>query len=653
MGDREIYRMCFRYKRAKQPNIDMEVMENVVANDQTLGLEGGEHLAAQDIEHPHSTSYRQRAHTRNERERAKSPIQKQPQNSSSSKPKLSRVRSFYTPYMEEKLLRRLKFFFMGPHEKVTARRKCPWKLIVQILKIVLVTVQLIQFGYSRSSFVEFTEKSNIALSHFYLKDWDSTYETLPYPPAIGQYAVYDIDDVEKHVNFAMKKYDKTESNAIGTLRFYRDINGTVIPMQMCMHQYTSGVIDDINKTYSIDSNIENVCKNVSSLADGSYNVSVYLNQTYNMTIDYDRLLIMELKFSLKLFRLEMKQRSFPPQLFNMDVSIKLDDSNKDGQMLVKLTTDFSDIQDFKGNSNNDDMQRQQKIGYILLDSFVICVSSLSVVLCFRSVWRALALRRETNQFFIARHGRSMKMADQCEFLNLWYVTIIINDALTLVGSGYKIQLESRNLKSSSANYDYCGLMLGTGSLLAWLGVLRYIGFFQQFNILIVTLKKAFPNMMRFLACCLMLYIGFVICGWVVLGPYHIKFRQMSTASECLFALINGDDMFTTFSATITDNELVWYYSRIYLYFFISLFIYAVLNLFIAVIMDTYETIKEYYEFGFPKSELFKLIDQCEEPAKSPLYRREDDSCSCGLIAALCTCCCRPNPGGLNDYTQIQ
>ena len=66
---------------------------------------------------------------------------------------------------------------------------------------------------------------------------------------------------------------------------------------------------------------------------------------------------------------------------------------------------------------------------------------------------------------------------------------------------------------------------------------------------------------------------------------------MSTASECLFSLINGDDMFVTFSATETNNELVWYYSRIYLYVFNSLFIYAVLNLFLAVIMDTYETIK--------------------------------------------------------------
>lgn len=70
-----------------------------------------------------------------------------------------------------------------------------------------------------------------------------------------------------------------------------------------------------------------------------------------------------------------------------------------------------------------------------------------------------------------------------------------------------------------------------------------------------------------------------------------QFRQMSTASECLFSLINGDDMFVTFSATVTNNQFVWYYSRVYLYLFISLFIYAVLNLFIAVIMDTYETIK--------------------------------------------------------------
>ena len=70
-----------------------------------------------------------------------------------------------------------------------------------------------------------------------------------------------------------------------------------------------------------------------------------------------------------------------------------------------------------------------------------------------------------------------------------------------------------------------------------------------------------------------------------------QFRYLSTAAECLFSLINGDDMFVTFAALGNSNSYVWWYSRLYLYTFISLFIYVILSVFISVIMDTYETIK--------------------------------------------------------------
>ena len=68
--------------------------------------------------------------------------------------------------------------------------------------------------------------------------------------------------------------------------------------------------------------------------------------------------------------------------------------------------------------------------------------------------------------------------------------------------------------------------------------------------------------------------------------------------------MNGDDMFATFY--ITDAQqlpIIWWFSRIYLYLFVCLFIYVVLSLFIALIMDSYETIKEYYENGLPLSNL--------------------------------------------------
>ena len=93
---------------------------------------------------------------------------------------------------------------------------------------------------------------------------------------------------------------------------------------------------------------------------------------------------------------------------------------------------------------------------------------------------------------------------------------------------------------------------------------------------------------------------FVFAGWLILGPYHFKFKSIMSTSECLFSLINGDDMFATFSSIPMEKTVsVWVYSRIYLYFFISVFIYVILSLFISIIMDTYELIKTCYERGFP------------------------------------------------------
>lgn len=76
---------------------------------------------------------------------------------------------------------------------------------------------------------------------------------------------------------------------------------------------------------------------------------------------------------------------------------------------------------------------------------------------------------------------------------------------------------------------------------------------------------------------------------VVLVPP--QFRSLSMVSECLFSLINGDDMFVTFSGLQESSTLVWLFSQVYLYTFISLFIYMVLSLFIALITGAYETIK--------------------------------------------------------------
>ncbi|NWZ17390.1 MCLN1 protein, partial [Agelaius phoeniceus] len=117
-----------------------------------------------------------------------------------------------------------------------------------------------------------------------------------------------------------------------------------------------------------------------------------------------------------------------------------------------------------------------------------------------------------------------------------------------------------------------------------------------------------------------------------------QFRSLSMVSECLFSLVNGDDMFATFAALRPSGALVWLFSQVYLYSFSALFIYMVLSLFIALITGSYDTIKNQSEGDSPVSELQAFIAQCRDSPGSGKFRRgSSGSASC---PGLCCCCPR-------------
>ena len=88
-----------------------------------------------------------------------------------------------------------------------------------------------------------------------------------------------------------------------------------------------------------------------------------------------------------------------------------------------------------------------------------------------------------------------------------------------------------------------------------------------------------------------------------------QFENLNTVAECLFSLVNGDDMYATFAHIQQKSLLVWLFSRLYLYSFISLFIYMILSLFIAIITDSYDTIKVSSYYFLPKNYCKFWIDQ--------------------------------------------
>uniref|UniRef100_A0A914RBN9 Polycystin cation channel PKD1/PKD2 domain-containing protein n=1 Tax=Parascaris equorum TaxID=6256 RepID=A0A914RBN9_PAREQ len=109
-----------------------------------------------------------------------------------------------------------------------------------------------------------------------------------------------------------------------------------------------------------------------------------------------------------------------------------------------------------------------------------------------------------------------------------------------------------------------------GALLVYVGVLRYFCFFSKYNVLILTMKKSLPNILRFMSCAAVLYMGFLVAGWVIIGPYSLKFRTLGKSSEALFSLLNGDDMFATFFTINDTNTIIKIFGTIYIYIFVSL-----------------------------------------------------------------------------------
>uniref|UniRef100_UPI00398F3385 mucolipin-3 isoform X1 n=2 Tax=Pristiophorus japonicus TaxID=55135 RepID=UPI00398F3385 len=523
------------------------------------------------------------------------------------------------PAAADQLQRKLKFFFMNPCEKFKARGRKPWKLGVQILKIAMVTLQLVLFGLSNQMVVLFKEENTIAFKHLFIKNYaDNT------GGADNDFAVYTQSEVYEYLSFIFSQYVQLHKISAGNHAYER--RGTALtPLTVCQYFYKRGSINPGNESFNIDPKIETDCFDIEPMMPMSSETST--DTKLNLTLHFHRLVMVQVQFKLKAINLQTIRRHELPDCYDFCVTITFDNKAHSGRILINLDNDVS-IRECKGWHVTGGIQRNTHYKMIFDGlNVVICLTSL--ILCMRSVVNGVMLQHEFVCFFSVHYDKSVAWADRLEFVNGWYLLIIVSDLLTITGSILKMEIEAK----SFAPYDVCSILLGTSTLLVWVGVIRYLGFFEKYNVLILTLRAAFPNVIRFCCCASMIYLGYCFCGWIVLGPYHQKFRSLNVVSECLFSLINGDDMFATFAAMQDKSYVVWLFSRIYLATFISLFIYMVLSLFIALITDTYETIKLYQRNGFPQTDLHTFIAECKDLPDSGRYRVEEEM----PISHYCCC----------------
>ncbi|XP_069005476.1 mucolipin-1b [Embiotoca jacksoni] len=513
---------------------------------------------------------------------------------------------------EEALRRKLKYFFMSPCDKYHAKGRKPFKLILQLLKIIIVTVQLVLFGLSNQMVVTFKEENTVSFKHLFLKDYQDD----------APQAVHTQTEMYNHIYFAIEQYLALPQISLGRYAYVFDVGVNGSALSLCQRYYRRGTIDPVNDTFDIDPHVVPECIGLNPLT----NTLAPGNTDYkNFTLKFSKLINVTIDFQLKAINIQTIINNEIPDCYTFAITIVMDNRAHSGKVKISLQNQASikECKDPNVSGHAETYTRE------FFDVVVATVCLLSLLLCGRSILTGIFLQHEYVQFFKHKLGRSVSWGERMEFINGWYILLIISDTFTIIGSFIKIGIDSKNLSS----YDVCGILLGTSTLLVWVGVIRYLSFFQKYNILIVTLRAAFPNVIRFCCCVAAIYLGYCFCGWIVLGPYHAKFRSLSMVSECLFSLINGDDMFVTFAEMEQSGTLVWIFSQVYLYTFISLFIYMVLSLFIALITGAYDTIMAQTQEQVRITDLHAFIAECMDTPSSGKFRGPEGS-SCSFF-----CCC--------------
>ncbi|KAG7242313.1 hypothetical protein INR49_023989 [Caranx melampygus] len=491
----------------------------------------------------------------------------------------------------ECLRRKIKYYFMNPCEKYHARGRKPWKL----------------------------EENLMTFKHLFLKDYvDGGMET---------YAVYRQQDAYDHIDYIIKQYGLLHNITVGNHEYQK--NGRIYsPLSLCQQYYRNGTIYPGNETFEIDAKVKTECIEVYPMYHPTLRELLPHFELY-----FKRMLLVQVTFVLKAINLQTVRHLELPDCYDFTVIITFNNQAHSGRIKIDLETDV-DINECKDWKVTGASARNIYLT-VLLDCIIIVTCIISFTLCVRSMINGIQLQLEYTLYCKTHCNKEVSMSDKLEFVNGWYILIIVSDTLTIIGSIMKIEIQTKVLTS----YDVCSIFLGTGTMFVWIGVIRYMGYFSKYNILILTLRAAFPNVIRFICCAGIIYLSYCFCGWIVIGPYHEKarsFRTLNTVSECLFSLINGDDMFPTFKNMKQKSSLVWVFSRVYLYSFVSLFIYMILSLFITIITDTYDTIKQQQQSGIPTSELQKFLSVCKDLPNSGLYRLENNK-GCFLTCCINRC----------------
>lgn len=411
----------------------------------------------------------------------------------------------HSPEAQEAFRRELKYFFMNPIDKWRSKKKIPWKILFQMLKLIIVTMQVYSIGTEMSRFINNQVKLKITFSELLLDNWDRIREITTYPPAIGANAIYKKEDLYASIDYAIKEFSKVTESGLGSIAYDSKRIDEVSPIHLYIKRYVTGQANPYNFTYNYDSDVVVDNLTISSIYPAgdphweNFSVKDFLEDSHS-SIDFGSMIEMRMKMNLRTIYLDEIENYIQPKCYLLQIIITYNNKFHDGQVIVDLSVKSHRLHCKHDQHGTFEVWTESKE---ILSISVVIICFLSAFLCVRSLLKAQVLKRRSIRFFDSYYKLSLSYADRREFIDVWIIIILIDDILLITGSMIKLCM---TIDYSAASTDAYSFLNGIGILLTWFGLLRYISFFDRFNVIILTVKKAFPDIVKFTMCALLLFM---------------------------------------------------------------------------------------------------------------------------------------------------
>ncbi|XP_060596971.1 mucolipin-3-like [Ruditapes philippinarum] len=507
----------------------------------------------------------------------------------------------------------LRFFLFSP---IKWKRDGCWLSAIHLVwfaifitKTCYLTMLTFQIGNCRETVFSSIEDGYIALHHNLLKNWDASFETLPYPPSIGKFAVYNQKDLRKRINYAVENVFNAEVTTTGYFKKFESDSITIrlvyfdLELDHEFHRFNR-IVSNIQKSFEPHYGLSKY-QDTDGHTIYSYNITEELDML-NISSSLDRMLFLNIMFSLHTLRVSRSYNDSRCQ--HIYGNVTFDDDNHNGQVTVDLSTNTLPISCSKMNfSLKDSPQCRGYTGHdakcvkylSIITSIVDGITLSGIIITLIITYRYM--KKNYFTIYLSVDERNLPWSEYFGNVNLWYITSIIGDAFTLAGVTWIVSTlgDDSDFKQPLKEWDKNVVYIGSGCLLTWFSMLRFIKINHKFTLLFKTLKRSAVDVIFFLTCVTIIFVGFLFGIYVVLGPYNVKFDKLSTTAETLFSLINGDEMFASFAylkkEEAGDQQNIYLFSRVIIFVYVIIFTLFVLNLLIALFNSAYEVVKKSYE----------------------------------------------------------